>query len=466
MRFSIISTLALLLACLGCGDGQSAPEIGNDAEPRLIAGGGTGDGAIDGRLNVYVLDEHSERPIRGAFVMLGSGPDPSFSATTDNDGLVTFRDPVLAGSQIVTVYEEGYTLSTLFGLDAANLTVMLEKIEGQPVELDTATVQGEVSGFENLPVAPAGSARLALVSYSIPDIFEEDFEFVEQEGDPPENMVIDAPGMDGSYSLETWVGEQSIWALAGIFTPGQNGEFDFEPSHMGLVRGIQPSEDQVLEDVDISLDIPVDQDCEIATTGVPERMELIQNLVLLELGQDEQLLVSALSPEPGPMKLPALEGALAGGCFHLVLRAYHEVCEGEDCEEAAPYSMLIRRGLGLADLSPATVDDFLAPPAQMSVDGRTLTFSYGLPQEAEITGGEIEDADGKKLWSFMLFDNASSFQLPVLPAEAGHAGLAGELLWRQQAIAVQGEVDPNDFEFERFNELVTHMAADELAFTP
>jgi hypothetical protein len=36
----------------------------NDVDPRVISGGGVGDGAIDGRLNVYVIDTklcHLER---------------------------------------------------------------------------------------------------------------------------------------------------------------------------------------------------------------------------------------------------------------------------------------------------------------------------------------------------------------------------------------------------------------------
>jgi predicted secreted protein len=45
---------------------------GNDVDPRVIAGGGVGDGEIDGELNVYVIDTSTDAPIAGAMVQVGA----------------------------------------------------------------------------------------------------------------------------------------------------------------------------------------------------------------------------------------------------------------------------------------------------------------------------------------------------------------------------------------------------------
>ena len=83
-----IWTVCGLLAVAACG---------NNPDPRVIAGGGIGDGAIDGTLNVYVIDNDTQEPLVDAIVQIGST-----RIVTDETGLVMFSD--LSGAQTVAVF--------------------------------------------------------------------------------------------------------------------------------------------------------------------------------------------------------------------------------------------------------------------------------------------------------------------------------------------------------------------------
>ena len=63
--------LVVVAAAIGCG-GVDGP-----AAPRLIPGGGVGDGAIGGTLYVHVADEETREVISSAKVRVGDSSDPA-----------------------------------------------------------------------------------------------------------------------------------------------------------------------------------------------------------------------------------------------------------------------------------------------------------------------------------------------------------------------------------------------------
>ncbi|MGE3762801.1 MAG: hypothetical protein AB7L94_11125, partial [Kofleriaceae bacterium] len=65
--------------------GVLAVGCSNDVDPRVIPGGGVGDGEIDGELNVYVIDSYTDEPIANATVEVGGT-----ERETDENGLVVF----------------------------------------------------------------------------------------------------------------------------------------------------------------------------------------------------------------------------------------------------------------------------------------------------------------------------------------------------------------------------------------
>ncbi len=65
----------------------SSTACGNSPDPRMITGGGVGDGVIDGLVNVYIIDHDTHVLIVDATVEI-AGKDQH----TDATGLVIFRD--------------------------------------------------------------------------------------------------------------------------------------------------------------------------------------------------------------------------------------------------------------------------------------------------------------------------------------------------------------------------------------
>src|SRR5687767_1235028 len=100
---------AALIALAACGDGV------NDPAPRLIEGGGVGDGTIEGVLHVHVIDGADDEPIAGATVSIGEPGSAPIEGTTDSTGLFSHRADDLSGPQTITVTAAGRVPSTLFG---------------------------------------------------------------------------------------------------------------------------------------------------------------------------------------------------------------------------------------------------------------------------------------------------------------------------------------------------------------
>src|SRR5947199_4808107 len=99
-------TFALLgLFAASCGGNDSAPmpdaPSGNHPPPRVIPGGGIGDGAIDGVVNLYVIDDVTRSPVANASVAVGG-----MTGSTDATGL--FVADGLTGPQTIAVKASGY----------------------------------------------------------------------------------------------------------------------------------------------------------------------------------------------------------------------------------------------------------------------------------------------------------------------------------------------------------------------
>src|SRR5262245_10261171 len=87
---SHIPSLLVVAAITACGnDPPTDPDApaGNFPPPRVIAGGGIGDGAIDGVVNVYVIDDATRGSVSDASVRVGT-----LDGTTDSTGLLVVRD--------------------------------------------------------------------------------------------------------------------------------------------------------------------------------------------------------------------------------------------------------------------------------------------------------------------------------------------------------------------------------------
>jgi hypothetical protein len=131
MRLLRFACLAVLVAC------------SNSPSPRLIPGGGIGDGDIDGTLNVYVIDHDTEAPITGATVEVGKT-----QKTTDSKGLAVFGP---SGPQTITVTATGYVSTVWASADGANVTVPLNPTPDTPAQ---ATLSGTITNWSSITAMP------------------------------------------------------------------------------------------------------------------------------------------------------------------------------------------------------------------------------------------------------------------------------------------------------------------------
>src|SRR5258708_5345939 len=120
MRSLMISFVALgLCACGG-------PHHVDNPVP-APRGGGSGP-AINGELNVFVIDSRTGAVIPGASVRVGGATDPApMLGTTSGNGLVTFTDKdLLKGPQTITASFSNYSPATWIGVNGAVVTIPLD----------------------------------------------------------------------------------------------------------------------------------------------------------------------------------------------------------------------------------------------------------------------------------------------------------------------------------------------------
>jgi len=320
-----------------------------------------------------------------------------------------------------------------------------------------------------------------MASYTIPSLFDEDFQWIEQpegaQGELPPNMVSPDYGAGGgSYSLKTWVGRQAVYVLAGVFTPGQGGEETvFDLSFFGIVRNVVTTKDATVSDVDLAADIPLDQASTIAVSGVPAGTNRTDLIPILDLGVDGQIMIQSFTDDDQDATFEGLlpdlsDPDLDDGAYQLVARAYNEVCTGVGdervCEENAPTTMAIENDLAAADMTTAAIA-LLPPPGSLAVDTDSWTFSFSNPTGAELLMADIDDdTSGDRVYNVISLDGSmSEYSLTRFPAEAGFAGLSGDLLWSQSAAVFTPGTDPNNIAFDDFQDLLTKMSGHEKAFT-
>lgn len=136
-------------ACTDCGGVQ----------PRIIAGGGIGDGPIDGVVNLYVIDDVSRQPITGAVVHVGT-----VTGATDSTGLFVAHG--VTGPQTVTASSPSYRSEMWVGANGANITLDLPPATIQTVPHGTVT--GTITNF-GAETLPANHIKIGIVQYSADD---------------------------------------------------------------------------------------------------------------------------------------------------------------------------------------------------------------------------------------------------------------------------------------------------------
>jgi hypothetical protein len=402
MRISLV----FLLSLVACGG----------PDPRLIKGGGIGDGSIGGTLNIYVIDNETEQPIQGATVEVGTK-----QKTTDKTGLVVYSD--VNGPQTIAVAATGYRGTVWVKANGANVTIPVTKL-GLP-NPDQATLSGSINNWSSVTV-PAGHGKAALVLFSANDTAKDD----ENNIKTPNNMNVCGVGMQVcNFSVNTRTGTVSLLAEVVDIDPASNTQTIIGAA---VKTGIQVASG--VDQTGITLDLVDAGNLETVTIDFgtpPGALAKLQAVVGYELSGDEVAQLYVL-PAGATSVLVPKTSVYAGA----TMRRLTAVAQSTAVTNP-PQSAVIRRGLSGSSLSAGT---WLDTPAGATITRTDATFTA-------VTGAlahsvQWGDSTGVLLDITSFDAKTTTFDVPSLVALPTTGALTANIN------AIGATFSPNDFSLD------------------
>ncbi len=129
-------TTILLVSLCACDGADILTPV--DGPP----GGGVGGGALDGTLDVRVIDARARTPVAGASVSVGLDGASVISATTDASGRARLRAAAISGVVDVQVRAAGYVATAWIGVSGRAVTVPLTAAAAPTTTMVAVTVRG------------------------------------------------------------------------------------------------------------------------------------------------------------------------------------------------------------------------------------------------------------------------------------------------------------------------------------
>jgi len=455
----------LAAAAIGCGGVSSPPP------PRLIQGGGVGDGKISGTLHVYVIDNETHAVISSASVRVGASSDPAAcTVLTDSTGLADFDSkvcPGLKGPVTVTVSAQSYAPTTWIGVNGVNLTIDIRNTNPPPV--DMAMASGTIAGWESLAVPPANHQTLALVGYAQSNTLGDRANDIVQVmrtvvvgNQMPMIMsnlcVLNASVSDCNWSMLTRTGVQAHYALIvdhyNNMTPNDDTDDTFTVTGWAIKRGLTFSKNdnksgEVLEMIPDS----AAQNFTASFAALPSGMNYMGAFPALELGDEGRipLVAPALDLTHTTTRVPKATGVLSDIHYSLIAQAQ----DAKDTKR--PASLAWMHDIDASKTVQLTT--WLAAPSTISTTSGT--FSFSAVPGATIQQGEIQDANGNRLWQITLFDGSTSFTLPGLSPDPLPTGT---LTFEASALLIPG-IDLGNFAVDDVKDNIAGIAQDDATFT-
>jgi hypothetical protein len=412
----ISSMRALLVAALiaaGCG---------NDVDPRVIPGGGVGDGEIDGEVNVHVIDSQTNEPIVGATVAIGET-----EKKTDAKGLVVFAD--VEGAQTIAVLADGYRSGVWVKVNGANVTMPIEPLTGAP---EMATLSGTIAGWANVTV-PQAHVKAAFILYSQTDRLGDKANNIST----PNNGNLCFGPTECAWTVVTRTGSVTLTAvIVDRDTKGTLDDADDTNSIIGYAFKQTIAVAGGVNQSGLSLDLVEAGNLETVTidegtppAGLPE----VTSFPGIEIGDDEVVQLPLVFPgESTSYLVPRRTVYGADATYRLT--AIAQTTSGG----AAAQSIILRQGLADPALAAG---EWLVPPVNVVATRTTASFSPVMGAKAHsITW---RDEMGDDLLEITVFDSKTkAVEVPNLVALPP----SGTLTARVNAIGA--DFDVNDFSLE------------------
>jgi hypothetical protein len=411
-----------------------------DDSPDGYRGGLTG-GALNGHLKVLVLDSWTGFPIPGATAVAGSDASTALVQKTDTTGAASFSDSSLLGSVTVTATEKCHQPLTFVDVPVDTVTAYLTPVldvscaTGDPQTIsgtprDVGSVTGELifqSGIEfhtrgdwagvPKPIGPT-ERRAAYVFVATGNPLQ-----TYQQPDSSTATTEASPGNSGfAYSLTTYPGNVTLYALAGIETVVDSGPAKFMPYVMGVQRGVPIVPKTQTVQVDIEMDLLLDHAMKVVPTPPPTTYRgpnRLETQVAVSVGQSlygifpngDQVTLLPTSATLSFVGVPALAGALTGESYILSSAA----ATGPNMQ--APGSVISRVATNDAN-DPVSLSGFLPVPVLGSPglsqwDGKTVAFQESSPVDLAVA--YVSSGSGLVTWS-IVSPGKTAFSVPDLAA--------------------------------------------------
>ena len=400
MRTFAVTTLIAITAC----GNDSKPDVDAPSEnlppPRVIPGGGIGDGAIDGVVNLYVIDDVSRKPISGAGVRVGS-----IDGTTDSTGLFVAHD--VHGPQTITAKANGFRTEVWVGVNGANVTLDLNK--ANDATPDSAKLSGQIANWAALTVA-AGHAKVGVVTYSQSDNLGDAANNIAQLP-ANQNMCITVQAADPcNFTVTSRTGNVAL--IAAVFDRDLKGTpNDPNDDTMTLIRwavrapaNVTAGANQTGMDLTL-LNVGDLQTITVDFGSPPSALLTVAGLIGIDIGNNNvlQLPSGFVTPAANTMLVPRLSAITNATGYRLSAIANN----GQPAGSLAQ-SVVLRKNQTGTTLQAGM---WLAPPTGASLSRTTGSWTNAVG--ATVHGVEITQG-ATKVANITMFDNSATMTIPSL----------------------------------------------------
>ena len=461
------------------------------------SGGAFGEDIL-GSVNVTVITGGGT-PVPGAHVQLSVRADAAFSGTTNDFGQVTLSGPDLSGAQTVTATRAGMSSGVVNAVNAENVTVILNCIPfGQCTsseqctsdfgggvdniicvcpppyagpfpgvclldqvcanEVDPLEDWGEICSGEPPPGPPFGIITGELTGvHKVTDpgpgervmgmvVTTQSHPFSPVPVDPGAGNVLED---DGTYTLNSTLGELALVAVCGIFNDITS---EFTPLYMGVRRGLFIVDGETYN-IDIDCDIELDTDITVKAVNPP--LFNLSNQLYLHFGSEgyfggfptQRGTTEELTNGP----YPALVGDLAGLDYYVLgPKDGDPLADYEETAAEFPFSQVMLEGVTNID-DVVVLHEFAPIPEFTTASFSTRYIEWELPTDAEPDFYYLFIDDGQfpqplVYWEVWLPGDYRSTNLPEYPDDAS-VGLFPPGDYR----LIIYSVDAISFDYDRFD---------------
>lgn len=447
--------------------------------------GGLGGGPLSGTINVTVIDWMTGAPVPDAYAIVGQDPATEHQGLTDTLGQITFSGPDIMPPATVHIAKHCYERTSFVAFDARDVTVFLmpwqdpmcgmgmgEPPVGRP--RNGAFIEGELVWFTdfglgpqpwfNVPQEREGWVRVAYVYTTRSSAGSANPN--PAAGGAIQRVLQSPQGERGyPYSVFARPAGLAVYALAGL---EETATGRFVPYVMGVARNVLAGPGQVVSDVDIIMDIPLDHYLETQLTGLPPESDDSPDRFVLSADIDlagEGVIVREHNLEPmdvvrgrsasEPFRFlaqPALEGALRDGRYRIEASYVTGDWEGQ------PSTTAVERGITAVD-ETIIIDSFLGVPRAVAPEyGALLPADRVLRWTAEGPDPDlqvlvIDGSDGNRQWTVYLPGDVREAPAPDFSSIPGLEDMpSGYLFWAVFAISIP-DFDFNEFRYSDLNDL-------------